>query len=104
MRKLMALSTKKILKPKSVDLNYIVESLDKLLNRLMGADIQMRTACSPDIGTVKADPAQIEQVIMNLVVNARDAMPTGGCLTIETTYVDLDTNYARDHVSVNTGH
>src|SRR5260370_31137027 len=103
MRKLMALSTKKVLQPKSLDLNYIVESLDKLLNRLMGADIQMRTACSPDIGTVKADPAQIEQVIMNLVVNARDAMPTGGCLTIEPANIDLDTNYTPDHASLQPG-
>src|SRR5260370_34661104 len=103
MRKLMALSTKKILKPKSVDLNYIVESLDKLLNRLMGADIQMRTACSPDIGTVKADPAQIEQDIMNLVVNARDAMPTGGCLTNEDDNHGLHTNYTPDHASLQPG-
>ncbi len=102
-RQLLAFSRKQVLQPKSLDLNYIVESLDKLLNRLMGADIQMRTACSPHIGTVKADPAQIEQVIMNLVVNARDAMPTGGRLTIETANVDLDANYARDHVSVRPG-
>jgi PAS domain S-box-containing protein len=102
-RQLLAFSRRQVLQPKSLDLNYIVESLDKLLNRLMGADIQMRTACSPNIGTVKADPAQIEQVIMNLVVNARDAMPTGGRLTIETANADLDANYARDHVTVKPG-
>jgi two-component system cell cycle sensor histidine kinase/response regulator CckA len=84
-------------------LNAIVEGLDKLLNRLMGADIEMITLCDPNIGTVKADPSQIEQVIMNLVVNARDAMPNGGRLTIETSNMDLDANYARDHATVKPG-
>ncbi len=102
-RQLLAFSRKQVLQPKPLDLNAIVESLDKLLNRLMSADIQMRTACSANIGTVKADPAQIEQVIMNLVVNARDAMPSGGRLTIETANVDLAANYARDHVTVKPG-
>jgi len=102
-RQLLAFSRKQVLQPKSLDLNAIVEGLDKLLNRLMGANIQMRTACSASLGTVKADPAQIEQVIMNLVVNARDAMPDGGRLTIETANVELDANYARDHVSVKPG-
>ena len=102
-RQLLAFSRKQVLQPKTLDLNAIVESLDKLLNRLMGADIHMRTACGANIGTVKADPAQIEQVIMNLVVNARDAMPSGGRLTIETANVNLDANYARDHVSVKPG-
>src|SRR5258708_17773477 len=102
-RQLLAFSRKQVLQPKSLDLNYIVESLDKLLNRLMGADIQMKTSCSAGIGTVKADPAQIEQVIMNLVVNARDAMPSGGRLTIETANVDLSANHARDHVTVKPG-
>jgi PAS domain S-box-containing protein len=102
-RQLLAFSRKQVLQPKPLDLNAIVEGLDKLLNRLMGADIQMKTACGANIGTVKADPAQIEQVIMNLVVNARDAMPSGGRLTIETANVHLDANYARDHVSVKPG-
>ncbi len=102
-RQLLAFSRRQVLQPKSLDLNAIVESLDKLLNRLMGADIQMKTSCSAGIGTVKADPAQIEQVIMNLVVNARDAMPSGGRLTIETANVDLSANYARDHVTVKPG-
>jgi PAS domain S-box-containing protein len=102
-RQLLAFSRKQVLQPKSLDLNAIVEGLDKLLNRLMGADIQMRTVCGENIGTVKADPAQIEQVIMNLVVNARDAMPAGGRLTLETANVELNANYARDHVSVKPG-
>jgi PAS domain S-box-containing protein len=102
-RQLLAFSRKQVLQPKSLDLNAIVEGLDKLLNRLMGADIHMQTVCGENIGTVKADPAQIEQVIMNLVVNARDAMPAGGRLTIETANVELDANYARDHVTVKPG-
>jgi PAS domain S-box-containing protein len=102
-RQLLAFGRKQVLQPKSLDLNAIVEGLDKLLNRLMGAHIEMITLCGTDIGTVKADPSQIEQVIMNLVVNARDAMPNGGRLTIETSNVDLDANYARDHATVRPG-
>ena len=102
-RQLLAFGRRQVLQPKSLDLNAIVVGMDKLLSRLMGADIQMTTTCSANIGTVKADPAQIEQVIMNLVVNARDAMPNGGRLRIETASVELDANYARDHVSVKPG-
>jgi PAS domain S-box-containing protein len=102
-RQLLAFSRKQVLQPKSLDLNAIVEGLNKLLNRLMGADIEMITRCGANIGTVKADPSQIEQVIMNLVVNARDAMSSGGRLTIETSNVDLDANYARDHATVKPG-
>lgn len=102
-RQLLAFGRKQVLQPKSLDLNAIVLGMDKLLNRVMGADIQMTSTCSANIGTVKADPAQIEQVIMNLVVNARDAMPNGGRLRIETANVELDANYARDHVSVKPG-
>jgi PAS domain S-box-containing protein len=102
-RQLLAFSRKQVLQPKSLDLNASVEGLDKLLSRLMGEDIQMTTEYGKNLGTVKADPSQIEQVIMNLVVNARDAMPNGGRLTIETSNVELDANYARDHVSVKPG-
>jgi CheY-like chemotaxis protein len=69
----------------------------------MGEDIEMVTRCGANVGNVKADPAQVEQVIMNLVVNARDAMPKGGRLTVETVSVELDSTYARDHVSVKPG-
>jgi CheY-like chemotaxis protein len=100
---LLAFSRKQVLQPKRLDLNAIVESLESLLGRLMGADIEMVTRCGKQVGTVKADPAQVEQVIMNLVVNARDAMPNGGRLTIETANVDLDASYARDHVTVKPG-
>ena len=102
-RQLLAFSRRQVLQPKVIDLNAIVLGLDKLLGRLMGEHIEMATRCGTNVGHVKADPAQIEQVIMNLVVNARDAMPKGGRLTVETVNVDLDSTYARDHVSVKPG-
>src|SRR5712664_961282 len=89
-RQLLAFSRRQVLQPTLVDLNSIVLGLDKLLRRLIDEDIQMFTIAGKDIGTIKADPGQMEQVIMNLVVNARDAMPKGGRLTVETTNVDLD--------------
>ena len=102
-RQLLAFSRRQVLQPKIIDLNAIVLGLDKLLGRLMGEHIEMVTRCAANVGHVKADPAQIEQVIMNLVVNARDAMPKGGRLTVETVNVDLDSTYARDHVTVKPG-
>ncbi len=102
-RQLLAFSRRQVLQPKILDLNAIVLGLDKLLGRLMGEHIEMTTRCGANVGHVKADPAQIEQVIMNLVVNARDAMPKGGRLTVETVNVDLDSTYARDHVTVKPG-
>ncbi|MGB7468592.1 MAG: PAS domain S-box protein [Candidatus Acidiferrum sp.] len=102
-RQLLAFSRRQVLQPKIIDLNSIVLGLDKLLARLMGEHIEMVTRCRAQAGNVKADPAQVEQVIMNLVVNARDAMPKGGRLTVETFNVDLDSTYARDHVSVKPG-
>jgi two-component system cell cycle sensor histidine kinase/response regulator CckA len=100
---LLAFSRRQVLQPKVIDLNAIVLGLDKLLGRLMGEHIEMVTRCGANVGHVKADPAQVEQVIMNLVVNARDAMPKGGRLTVETVDVDLDAAYARDHVAVKPG-
>jgi PAS domain S-box-containing protein len=102
-RQLLAFSRRQVLQPKVIDLNAIVLGLDKLLGRLMGEHIEMVTRCGTNVGNVKADPAQVEQVIMNLVVNARDAMPKGGRLTVETVNVELDSTYARDHVSVKPG-
>jgi two-component system cell cycle sensor histidine kinase/response regulator CckA len=102
-RQLLAFSRRQVLQPKIIDLNAIVIGLDKLLGRLMGEHIEMMTRCGTNVGNVKADPAQIEQVIMNLVVNARDAMPKGGRLTVETSNVQLDSTYARDHVTVKPG-
>ena len=86
-----------MLAPKVVDLNSVVTENVKMLTRLIGEDIDLVMVPGPDIGAVKADPGQIEQVIMNLAVNARDAMPHGGKLTIETANVTLDANYARFH-------
>jgi len=102
-RQLLAFSRQQVLAPKVLDLNIIVNNMDKLLHRLLGEDIDLFTVLEPGLGRVKADPGQLEQVIMNLAVNARDAMPRGGKLTIETTNVDLDDAYARDHVSVTPG-
>jgi signal transduction histidine kinase/CheY-like chemotaxis protein len=102
-RQLLAFSRQQVLAPKVLDLNSVVGNMDKLLRRLLGEDIDLFTVLEPGLGRVKADPGQVEQVIMNLAVNARDAMPQGGKLTIETSSVDLDENYARDHVSVKPG-
>ena len=102
-RQLLAFSRKQVLQPKILDLNKIVLNLDSLLRRLMDERIEMVTRVKDDLGKVKADPAQVEQVIMNLVVNARDAMPEGGRLVVETCNTDLDANYAVDHVSVKPG-
>ncbi len=102
-RQLLAFSRRQVLQPKLVDLNSIVLGLDKLLRRLMDEDVQMATLPGKTIGTIKADPGQVEQVIMNLVMNARDAMPKGGRLTVETSDVELDAAYASEHVSVKPG-
>ena len=102
-RQLLAFSRKQVLQPKILDLNKIVLNLDSLLRRLMDERIEMVTRVKDDLGKVKADPAQVEQVIMNLVVNARDAMPEGGRLVVETCNADLDALYAVDHVTVKPG-
>jgi len=102
-RQLLAFSRKQVLQPKTLDLNAIVVNLDSLLRRLIDDNVEMVTRVQDDLGKVKADPTQIEQVIMNLLVNARDAMPNGGRLVLETTNVDLDTAYANEHISVEPG-
>jgi PAS domain S-box-containing protein len=102
-RQLLAFSRKQVLQPKTLDLNAIVVNMDKLLRRLMDENIEMTTKVAEGLGKVKADPAQVEQVIMNLVVNARDAMPKGGRMMVETCNVELDANYAIDHVTVKPG-
>ena len=99
-RQLLAFSRKQVLRPKVLDLNTIVINLDQLLRRLMSGNIEMKTFVAKDLGSIKADPGQIEQVIMNLVVNARDALPDGGRILIETSNVDLDSAYTRDHAVV----
>jgi len=102
-RQLLAFSRKQVLQPKILDLNAIVLNMEKLLRRLVDDNIEMSTSVRDDLGKVKADPAQIEQVIMNLVVNARDAMPEGGRLLLETSNVKLDSAYAFEHASVKPG-
>jgi len=96
-QQLLAFSRKQILTPKVVDLDGVVSRMDGLLRRLIGEHIDLRTSLDPDLGRVMVDPSQIEQVIMNLVVNARDAMPTGGKLFLETSNVRLEENWCRNH-------
>jgi len=102
-RQLLAFSRKQVLKPKVLDLNSIVLNLEKLLRRLLAETVEMKTVAGKNVGAVKADPSQIEQVIMNLVVNARDAMPKGGRILIETSNVELDDSYSQDHATVRPG-
>jgi signal transduction histidine kinase/ActR/RegA family two-component response regulator len=103
-RQLLAFSRKQVMQPKVFDVNTVVTELEKMLRRMIGEDVELRVSLQSDLGNIKADPVQLEQVIMNLVVNARDAMPKGGKLSIETTNIYLDESYARDHVSVEPGH
>jgi signal transduction histidine kinase len=102
-RQLLAFSRKQILEPRVLDLNAIVVDMEKLLKRLIGEDIELTIDPASDLRRIKADAGQIEQVIMNLAVNARDAMPQGGKLTIETVNVDLNDAYASRHISVRPG-
>ncbi len=102
-RQLLAFSRKQIFQPKVLDLNELVTNLDKMLQRLLGEDINLVTIPAPGLGQVLADPGQMEQIILNLVVNSRDAMPQGGKLTIETANVDLGEAYARQHLEVTPG-
>ena len=96
-RQLLAFSRQQVLEPRVLNLNTSVAEIEKMLRRLIGEDIDLRTSLDPTLGLVKADPGQIEQVIMNLAVNARDAMPKGGKLIIETSNTELDDEYALHH-------
>jgi PAS domain S-box-containing protein len=102
-RQLLAFSRKQMLEPKVLDLNEIVHRIHEMLSRLIGEDIEIVMNLDPALGSVRADAGQIEQVIMNLAVNARDAMPKGGRLSIETANVDLDDSYVQTHVHVQPG-
>ncbi len=102
-RQLLAFSRQQILTPAILNVNDLVQDMAKMLPRLLGEDITITTSLFPDLGMVKADQSQIEQVIMNLAVNARDAMPEGGKLRIETADVELDQAYAWQHPGAKTG-
>jgi PAS domain S-box-containing protein len=102
-RQLLAFSRRQVLVPQLLDLNALVRETGKMLQRLIGADVALRTHLADSLGTVRADPGQLEQVIMNLVLNARDAMPNGGTLSIGTSDVDLDQSYVESHPYVTAG-
>lgn len=96
-RQLLAFSRQQVLQPVVLNVNDVVENLKKMLTRLIGADVQLEAHLAPHLGNIKADMGQLEQVIVNLAVNARDAMPVGGKLTIETANADLSDAYAETH-------
>jgi len=102
-RQLLTFSRQQVVSPQVLRLNDLVLELEKLLRRLLGEDVTIRVAVAPDCGGVKADPGQLEQVIVNLAVNARDAMPNGGRLTLETKNVDLDADYPTDRITIPAG-
>lgn len=102
-RQLLAFGRKQMLKPVALNLNDVVADMQKLLRRLIGEDIRFNTKFDPELKKVKTDPGQIEQVVVNLAVNARDAMPRGGTLTIETANFEVDREYAARHVGLAAG-
>ncbi|HXK20046.1 MAG TPA: ATP-binding protein, partial [Polyangiaceae bacterium] len=100
---LLAFSRQQVLAPRVLDLNASVRDCEKLLRRLLGEDVELVVSCSRTLSKVRADPSQVEQVLMNLVINARDAMPGGGKLTIETSDVQLEEPYVSEHFGAATG-
>lgn len=102
-RQLLAFSRKQVLQPRVISLNRLIRDLEDMLHRLLGEDIEIQVRLDPALGNVKADPAQMEQVILNLAVNARDAMPHGGILRIETANEEMPGAPARGHVDVEPG-
>jgi PAS domain S-box-containing protein len=103
-RQLLAFSRRQVLQPMVLDLNEVVANIEKMLVRLIGEDLDLVTIARPGLGRIKADPGQIEQILMNLVVNARDAMPDGGKLTVETANVEIEEAYTLTHPDVKPGH
>jgi len=102
-KQLLAFSRKQIIAPKVLNLNEVIARVERMAQRLLGEDVVLRTLCSPNLGFVRFDPGQVEQIIVNLAVNARDAMPEGGRLTIETRNVRLDEGYVDTHTDVEFG-
>src|SRR5207249_9627526 len=102
-QQLLAFSRKQMLQPRVLDLNGVVAGMAQMLKPLIGATVEMVTSLDPTLGRVKADPAQIEQIVLNLAVNARDAMPQGGRLIIETTNVELDSTFVETHPGASAG-
>lgn len=102
-KQLLAFSRQQVLELRTVNLNQVVGELEPMIRRILGEDVHMKVILRSDLGDIKADPGHLDQVIMNLVVNARDAMPQGGDLTIETSNEELDASYTRQHVGARPG-
>jgi PAS domain S-box-containing protein len=100
---LLAFSRRQIMKPRVISVNSVIGQTEKMLHRLIGEDVELRFSLNPAAGNIKADPNHVEQALVNLAVNARDAMPLGGRLTIETENVPLDETYAKTHMGVTPG-
>lgn len=102
-KQLLAFSRKQVIEPKVIDLNNVMDHMKGMLERMIGENIQVRTVPCPDKCMIKADPGQLEQIFINLVVNARDAMPDGGLLTLETSSIQVDENYCSSHAQIEPG-
>jgi len=102
-RQLLAFSRRQVLQPRNINVNNIVASVDNMLRRVIGENIEIVNQFASDLGTVRADPSQVEQIILNLAVNARDAMPNGGKLTFKTSNAVLDDNFTREHIGLRPG-
>jgi two-component system, cell cycle sensor histidine kinase and response regulator CckA len=102
-RQLLAFSRRQVLRLRVLDLNRLVSGMETMLRRLLGEQIEIASSLLPDLGHVKADPSQMEQIVMNLAVNARDAMPGGGTISFETTNVELDASHVRQHPEIKPG-
>jgi PAS domain S-box-containing protein len=102
-RQLLAFSRRQVVQPEIVDLNHIISEMEKMLHRLIGEDIEMRVISDSALGRIKADPGQMQQVLLNLAVNSRDAMPHGGKLTIKTHNIELDEQFAKERGEAKVG-